>query len=307
MTDGVQKRPQRNAREFSGNRGDRFFNTLNHFKAVASYEFYVAPADQNYILSRLMFVSGFYPEAFWQAAQTIEKYLKAIIALNGAPKSKGSHRICDLYGEVLGIAGCILFEDFKKPDSLNPAIWRDERVDQFIKRIEQVGSPDARYGLTGWYRFSDDIFKLDQLVFSLRRLTVGLDWIIGEDWDVDEKYSRINGRSYRDALCKDCAFEPRGDIAYLNDEVYSLGTTKADILHSWNFEFFRSNEDVQKPAPRAVAPSIGPARNSFLSICWDQLHKSGPIDPDFRNGMVWLVDSIKLEKNIKAEISRLIK
>ncbi|MBK7686911.1 MAG: hypothetical protein IPJ25_13650 [Rhodocyclaceae bacterium] len=47
------------------------------------YESFVVPADQDYLMSRLLAQNGLPRGFYWAAAQAIEKYLKAFLLMNG--------------------------------------------------------------------------------------------------------------------------------------------------------------------------------------------------------------------------------
>ena len=44
-----------------------FDTSLNHFKSVATHDFFVLPADQNYFLARFTRIYGFAGEFWWQS------------------------------------------------------------------------------------------------------------------------------------------------------------------------------------------------------------------------------------------------
>ncbi|WP_081649731.1 HEPN domain-containing protein [Fodinicurvata sediminis] len=275
-------------------------NSLNHFKSVTSNKFFITPADQNYILARWMLCNGFYPEYFWQASQAIEKYLKASLILNNYSVKKIGHNLSNLYSAHCSVTGELAFKLFEKPKMLNQDKWRNEDVSHFISNVMSMGDPNTRYGLLNWWRNPDDLFKLDQICWNLRRLTIGLDWFIGEDFQISQDIEHKYGSTYRYVLIEDPTFLPRGEINDLDKEVFHFGDTRADILHSWNFEFDREVSDRTKQAPPTLAPLIGPIQNSYLGLYWEKLievDNSGnlkKLDPIFREGMEWLIQFIPL-------------
>lgn len=160
-------------------------NSLNHFKSVFAHKFFVHPADSNYFIARLTRIFGLHEEFYWQSMQCIEKYLKASLITNDIDTRKIRHRISEAFDIHRNNFGALAISDFIKPADLKEQHWRAETPERFVNRIEQYGHPDTRYGLVSWSNEPSDLFKLDQLVFSIRRLTIGLDWIVGQDWQLD--------------------------------------------------------------------------------------------------------------------------
>jgi hypothetical protein len=282
---------------------------LNHFKSVAVHRFFIEPADNDYLLTRWMLANNF-PELFWHCSQAFEKYLKAGLLLNGLNVSKTSHKIKKLYDEHVKIFGNLALKKFTIPTRLHPDFWNDESVDNFIDRIELFGNPDSRYGLVSWSRRQDDLFKIDQLCWSFRRLSIGLDWEVERDFSCDPSVNFFCGHSFRYALTNDAMATPRGEIDGLERNILSLGPKLGDILHSWNYQFVRSEDDISKSAPMSIVPTFGPYVNSILSNYWevliatDQVGDLKKLDPIFADGMHWLIENIKFQKGVKEEISK---
>jgi hypothetical protein len=280
---------------------------LNHFKYVAVNNFFVAPADNDYLLARWMLLNNF-SEFFWHASQAIEKYLKAGLVLNGIKVTSASHGLSALYLDHQKVFDTLAFTQFTMPKGINTDLWHDEAVRHFICRMEKFGSPDSRYGLSSWIRSSDDLFKIDQICWALRRLTIGLNWKVGVDFVSDPSLSELAGQEYRYALANISDAVPRGLIRNLGSGLYDVGPQRADILHSWNFSFRRCQADIFKLAPGSIAPIIGPMANSYISIYWqiltrtDEKGKLRRLSPNFIAGMKWLIDYIKLPKDVSKEI-----
>lgn len=268
---------------------NNYFGSLNKFKSIVAAEFFVNPADQNYILSRWMLVNRFYPEVFWQYSQAIEKYSKAILITNGHSAAKYKHDIVRIFKDVRAIAGGLLPDNFVKPNLPDDTPWKDQSLDDFVKQISLIGNPDARYSQLKWKRPENSLQKLDQLIFLLRRLTIGLSWVIGEDFTIEDECAHLVGRTYRSALNQDSWFQPRGEMDTLKDSIFSFGETKADLLHSWNYAFTRSDDDANKYTPYTVNPTIGALDIGLIYV----------VDGAFKNEMCssemveWLVNNVK--------------
>lgn len=277
-------------------------NNINHFKSVSAYYFFVLPADQNYLMSRWTLISGVYPEFFWQASQAIEKYIKSGLLLNEHSTKKYGHDISKALTDYRSVFQDLFPSNFTKPQDLKEDLWNDESIDSFITRISRLGSTESRYGLTGWYRRTDDLFKIDQLIFHLRRLTIGLDWIVGDDFQVSDEISQFLGIPYSSALAADMRVNPRGAIADLDQKLECQFHTLGDIIHSWNFAFQRDPSDVDKTAPRTVAPLFGPARNSLIGTFIEYVENNFDNRTVATEGLRWIKDNIHIQNDVKSYI-----
>lgn len=129
---------------------------------------FVATADQNYILARFAALSAFHLDFFWMGLHAVEKYLKAILLLNGRRAIAYRHNIQKLSDAALTLHPSLSWDELKKPSD-GAKHWGDETVASFIGRLNRHGDPHNRYLTYGFYFERDDLFKLDQLVWSLRR------------------------------------------------------------------------------------------------------------------------------------------
>lgn len=267
------------------------------------------PADQNYLLARWTLVQGMYPEFFWQALQCLEKYYKAGLLVNEFGTGEFGHSLVRLHEKHDEVFADLAFREFRKPENLREDLWTDESVPDFLARIERQGAPESRYGIVSWARRTDDLFKLDLTVQNLRKLTIGLDWIVGDDWPPTKRAERHVGKSYREAWRDEYDLDVRGEIERLESPIEPLGKTWADIIHFWNFAFSRDADDLERPPPRHLAPVIGPIRNAFLYLCYEELtRKEREPDPVTVEGVRWLLDGrrMKLSRNDRDLLLRLV-
>ena len=138
------------------------------------YESFVVTADQDYLTARLLARSGLYRAFYWAAAQTIEKYLKAFLLLNGNSVKRGAHGIEDLYAKACAVDSSLQTMDIQPHDLLNvPDYARDHltvfKSIDFLRDIDKFGRPDNRYNSFGVDFNSGHLFALDQFVFNLRK------------------------------------------------------------------------------------------------------------------------------------------
>ena len=142
-------------------------------------ELFVKTADENYVTARLCFTHGLDVDFFWEAVHALEKYFKAALLLNGQSgksrmvggkqKSYG-HNIVELFTAVQPLAPELLPTKLARPNGINPHGWFDETTESFIFRLYDMGNEHNRYQLSGYIRRQEDLLKLDQVVFSVRRL-----------------------------------------------------------------------------------------------------------------------------------------
>ena len=148
-------------------------------------EFFVNTADDNYIAARWCFVERLNVDFFWLAVHALEKYMKAVLLVNGR-SGKGfidqanrfqpyGHDIEALYQNVQALAPDLLPSKLEKPNRLESNRWREETPNVFMARLHRNGNADNRYQVFGYVRHDDDLFKLDAMVFALRRLCMPLD------------------------------------------------------------------------------------------------------------------------------------
>ena len=165
-----------------------------HKKQIVQ-ELFVNTADDNYITARWCFIEELNVDYFWLAVHALEKYMKAVLLVNGKSSKGFSHDIVKLYGCVEAFASDLLPDNLKKPVVLgSDHQWLDESPEEFLQRLYDNGNADNRYQIFGFLRHHDDLFKLDLMIFALRRLCVPL----------DGHYlpSNVSNLTYRDMLMK---------------------------------------------------------------------------------------------------------
>ncbi|MEI2636915.1 MAG: HEPN domain-containing protein [Methylotenera sp.] len=138
------------------------------------YESYVVTADEDYLMARLLARKGLYRGFFWGAAQAIEKYLKAILLMNGVAINDYQHHINKLFSDACNIDGSIANIDISPHQSITVEPWALGRlicfeVAAFINEIEKHGSPNNRYNTLGVQYNTGHLFALDSLIFQLRK------------------------------------------------------------------------------------------------------------------------------------------
>jgi HEPN domain-containing protein len=139
-------------------------------------ELFINTADDNYITARACFHENLNADFFWLAVHSLEKYMKAILLMNGRSSKSYGHDIEKLYVQIKRLAPELLATKLLKPDPVMPnEYWRDEDTETFLGRLHQYGQADNRYQLYGYVRHAEDLWKFDQIVFNVRRLCRSLE------------------------------------------------------------------------------------------------------------------------------------
>ena len=71
-------------------------------------DLFVRTADENYITARWCAINRLNTDFLWLAVHALEKYLKALLLLNGKSSKGFSHDIVTLYAAAKAIAGPLL-------------------------------------------------------------------------------------------------------------------------------------------------------------------------------------------------------
>jgi len=288
-----------------------FVDSVNHFKSVFSYEIFIEPADQNYQLARWAKIHGFHREFYWQSLQAIEKYCKAALILNGENVKDGNHEIEGLFIRCSKRLGNLVVQRLERPASFPPELWSDEEPERFLRLLYQQGNPNSRYGATSWFNRPCDLVKLDCLVFSLRRCTIGLDWIVGADFDVDLEIRDFVGQTFAAVLHAKPAYQVRGEFRSVSSPATLSGENVADALRLWNFQLVSDSSCFARPLPPSMAAIIGPGRNSLLDVLCNVVSRQHSCMSSnlLLDGVAWMLDAIQLEKRamktLKAHVDRL--
>lgn len=150
---------------------DRFARNANEIVI----ESFIFTGDRDYLTARFAFFQKQSHLFLWSTAQALEKYLKANILLLGCGAVKRTHEHTKLakilkatHPERLEIDTTIQ-NDWKEQGSV---FWPEVDVDEFLQRIESLGSPDVRYDQIQLEVHLQDLVLLDRLAFRLRHQLV---------------------------------------------------------------------------------------------------------------------------------------
>lgn len=129
---------------------------------------FVATADGNYILARSAYFLRLPFDFYWLSLHSLEKYYKAVLLMNGLPAKGYGHDLVRLHEAVRQVAGSLLKARFARPPARGLR-WFSESIDGYTARLNRFGSAHNRYATYGYWLLDDELFKLDQLVWQIRR------------------------------------------------------------------------------------------------------------------------------------------
>jgi len=139
------------------------------------YESFVVPADEDYLMSRLLAQEGLFRGFYWAAAQAVEKYLKAFLLINGeGVKNFKGHPLRKLFDAAIKIDKSIASLDILPHKNIGiidsvPQLFRIFTPVEFIGEIEKYGCADNRYNAFGVEYNAGYLYALDSFSFKLRK------------------------------------------------------------------------------------------------------------------------------------------
>jgi len=149
--------------------------SLSSSKTSLVHDLFVRTADENYVTARWCAGNRLDTDFSWLAVHALEKYMKAVLLLNGHSSKKNGHDIVQLYAQIKDTAGSLLPEVLTKPEDLDTANWLDRSATSFIQHLLNQGNADNRYLIYGYNTRREDLYMLDQMVFVVQRLICPLD------------------------------------------------------------------------------------------------------------------------------------
>lgn len=230
------------------------FPELHAEKHSMVRELFISTADDNYISARWCFQQELNVDFFWLAVHSLEKYLKAALLMNGYSSKGFGHRIADLYNAVRPLAPELLPPEFNKPNNMPENMWRVETVLDFLGRLYRDGNADNRYLIYGYGRGAEDLFKLDQVVFSVRRLAQALEVrYVGE-----HEHDGLPAHTRREAIGK----RPKRLVNLQSKLEETMAGKRGEelqkVLLNWNFPF--AGDDY----PHEGATFMSASQNAIL-------------------------------------------
>lgn len=139
------------------------------------YESFVTPADEDYLMARLLAQKGLMRGFYWAAAQATEKYLKALVLMSGqSVKEFKGHPIRKLFEVACTIDKSLIDADIMphpniKIESSVLKFLENFTVQSFIAELENHGNSDNRYNAFGVKYNTGHLFAMDSLSFHVRK------------------------------------------------------------------------------------------------------------------------------------------
>ena len=209
-------------------------------KNEIAYNLFVDTADQNYAVARWSYQRGLYLDFLWNGAHALEKYMKAVLLLNGKsavrpPNEREgyAHDLVKLFAEVEPLSRGLIPATLTKPDQADLQFWTDESFADFMTRLSELGDPNNRYQVFGYSLRYEDLYRFDRAVFSIRRLCCPLDKYFFGCLDGD-----VPSITYREVLELDPNEMPRR-FSFPLDMLLARGDGEdlRTALYNFNFPF----------------------------------------------------------------------
>lgn len=131
-------------------------------------------ADKDYIAARSCYRMKLREQFLWASLQACEKYLKATLLFNerSARYDPAKYNPQKKHNPEFGHNLCWLFENVKRIGDLplGKAVWLKE----FFEYLTTFGN--NRYLSKSTYAFGDELRRLDEAVWLLRRVCQNFDW-----------------------------------------------------------------------------------------------------------------------------------
>lgn len=178
---------------------------LQVLKNTIARNLFVDTADQNYVVARWCYQRGLALDFLWNATHCLEKYMKGALLLNGLSGIRSApgepsfgHDLTLMYPEIERLAGDLLPLLLVQPTQV-AMNWRPETPATYLARLHSNGEANNRYHLYGHTTLPEDLYKLDKMVFEIRRLCCDLGYALPE-----------LGLTYHEILSSDPAYMPYG-------------------------------------------------------------------------------------------------
>lgn len=130
---------------------------------------FLETADKNYILARAAYFMRSERDFYWLSLHAIEKYLKAILLINGKPAKAYGHNLRVLQNTIFMCERKFDLGNYVVPDDGTPNNFTGPLEAYLVFFLNEDGDPDNRYALSGVGIGPTDLYVIDQIVWSVRR------------------------------------------------------------------------------------------------------------------------------------------
>lgn len=269
---------------------------------------FIRTADHNYITARWCFAQKMNVDFFWLSVHALEKYMKAVLLLNGRSSMNYGHDLPKLYEAINEVVGENLPDTLECPDELKHVgeiAWIDETPAQFMERLYDNGNAHNRYLIYGLARQMTDVHKVDIMVFQIRRLCRKMEGA----WAIRPKSAKDQGQSNADILkSKPDYWEISQRLplerAFTGKDIYLKSIEEIQrVLLNVNFAFAPEGYEH-----RHVQLSLMSSNPEILRALRSLEHDSSDEDAkaEAREMGRWLLDNVFLPNAVKDHIKKLM-
>ncbi|MBC3928401.1 MULTISPECIES: HEPN domain-containing protein [unclassified Undibacterium] len=139
------------------------------------YDSFVIPADEDYLMARLLAQKNLHRGFFWSASQALEKYLKAYLLMHdyGIKRLSNGHSLEPLFDAVITIDPeikniSLAIHNEIKMDAQILAQVKVFTVAEYLRELSVFGAAANRYNASGVIFNTGHLFALDAFVYHLR-------------------------------------------------------------------------------------------------------------------------------------------
>lgn len=143
---------------------DSMIAKFEESKGKLIMEIFIDTGDEDYVAARWLFLNHLARQFFWNAAQALEKYLKAVLLTHGCPVKDYSHNIVSLFKEVKRYDGGVIPDNLTPPEQVklfsDTDLWGDSSTERFVRHICENGDPSNRYDYFGIEQDFGDLYNI---------------------------------------------------------------------------------------------------------------------------------------------------
>lgn len=217
---------------------------LQERKSFLIQQCFIAMADNDYLTARWTYSNGLFHNFGWPAAQCVEKYLKALLLYNSRSTKTYGHNLNVLFEEARSLFPSEIDIQIVLPESMamGQQNWQGKPIGTFVDYLNQYGSSNSRYGLSGTFVNGPVIHPLDTLCFALRACIRHNNFFGCDIFQLSER-----GTSSWDKITNEQPWMISGDLLLegLFVERYQAGQNKSlrAVFQNRNHAFFQDREE----------------------------------------------------------------
>ena len=215
---------------------------LSDRKIELTLRLHVDPADEDYVMARSAYANGLFHVFYWCAGQACEKYMKAILLIQGQHAQNYGHDLVRLFHDVRqkDLQGIIPVSlALPETTARGRERWQGRTPALYIEYLAKYGSPDNRYAFEGTFVNGPVLHALDILCCAFRRLIREVNLTGGNLFAHQSAGLMLHDRITND---QDWMLDPSRLLERLFVERYQVGQGRAlrDTFSNMNFAFFKT-------------------------------------------------------------------